>query len=163
MDSVAVHNASLADHYLITCKITESLTSASAVKTKFRCWKRLDLDEFKQRLLNFSAFSQRAITADAFADQLRHEVCKILDELVPIREFTRCIGKLKNQWLSAEANKTKRERRRLERKWKSTGLESVRQAYRRVCKLANKLINDSRRQFYSERVTESSHDPKKLC
>ena len=61
-----------------------------------------------------------------------------------------------------EAVKAKQTRRRLERKWKATGLEAVRKAYRAVCRVANRLITESRRAFYAGRVTESSHDPRAL-
>ena len=162
VDNVAVHDVNLSDHYLVTCRITEPLRGPPAISTRFRCWKRLDTDEFKCRVLKSSAFLERATTAETFAEQMEQDICRILDDLIPMREFTRRIGKLRNRWLSTEAKNAKQERRRLERKWKSTGLESVRQAYRKVCKLANKLIKDSFHRSYSERVRESSHDPKKL-
>ena len=58
--------------------------------------------------------------------------------------------------------KAKRARRRLQRKWKSTGVEAIRVAYRAACRVANKLITESRHVFYSWRVTESARDPRAL-
>jgi hypothetical protein len=53
----------------------------------------------------------------------------------------------------------KQTKRRLECKWKSIGLETVRIAYRAACRAANKLITESRRAFYACRVKGSSSDP----
>src|SRR5688572_30111476 len=50
----------------------------------------------------------------------------------------------------------------LERQWKSTSLEAVRVSYRKACRVANKLITESRRAFYAKRVTDSSRDPHAL-
>ena len=69
---------------------------------------------------------------------------------------------MKNTWLSAEAIRAKQVRRQLERKWKSSGLESIRTVYKKACKVANRLINESRRTYFAQRVKESCSDPRKL-
>jgi len=162
ISGIAVHDVGLSDHSLVTCKISEATIKPSIITSTFRCWKRLDHDLFRTRLLSSSVYQSPAATANYFAEQLRSDTVSILNELVPFRKVARRISKLKNVWLSEEALKAKRMRRQLERRWKSTGYEAVRRAYRDACKSANRLINDSRRSFYSQRVQESSHDPRKL-
>jgi len=159
---VAVHDIGLSDHYLVTSKISEPTVQVPTVKVAFRRWKHLDLDLFKQQILASSAYTSPLSVADQFADQFKQDIIRILDNLVPVQEITERIGKVKNQWLSVEARKAKQKRRQLERRWKSTGYEVARLAYRKACKVANKLINDSRRAFYTNSVNESSHDPRKL-
>ena len=63
------------------------------------------------------------------------------------------------KFLSPAAKTAKRKRRRLERTWKSTGLESDRIAYRKSCRETNRLINDSRRDFMRDQISEET-DPK---
>ena len=63
------------------------------------------------------------------------------------------------KFLSPAAKTAKRKRRRLERTWKSTGLESDRIAYRKSCRETNRLINDSRRDFTRDQISEET-DPK---
>ena len=60
------------------------------------------------------------------------------------------------KFLSPAAKSAKRERRRLERTWKSTKLESDRVAYRRSCRTANRLINESRRDFMWDQLADST-------
>ena len=159
---VTIHDIGLSDHYLVACKIVEPLHRAPAVKTTFRRWKHLDVEQFKKRVLSSSANQTPATTANSFADQLKTDVGNILDELIPTQQHTKRVCKLTNQWLSEEAKEAKRIRRQLEHKWKSTGFENIRQAYRKACKVANTLINESRRSFYAQCITESSRDPRKL-
>src|SRR5208282_1587798 len=65
---------------------------------------------------------------DDFVDQLESVIVQILDELAPIRTGNRPHGRKGARWLSEEAISAKRLRRRLERRWKSTGAEADRMA-----------------------------------
>lgn len=159
---VNVHDIGLSDHSLITCKISQNMEQIAPTTAIFRCWKRLDLDRFKEMISSSSLYRCPATTADSFADQLKNESLQILNDLLPEHVITRRNGKFRSGWLSDEAVKAKQERRRLERRWKSTGYEAVRIAYRRACKVANKLICESRSAFYTRRVKESSSDPRML-
>ena len=158
----AVHDVGLSDHSLVTCKISELTIKPVVQKVTFRRWKRLDINEFKARIRSSPAYTNPATTADSYADQLRTSTTDILNHLLPEQSITKRIGKLSSRWLSEEAVKAKQERRKLERRWKSMGYEAVRVAYRKACKVANKLINQSRSEHYTRRVKESSGDPRTL-
>jgi len=54
----------------------------------------------------------------------------------------------------------KRQRRRLERRWKATGSERDRVAYRKACRAANATILQARRQFYMNRIVAADADPR---
>ena len=159
---VTVKNVGLSDHYLVKCKVTCPITRQPIIRATFRNWKRLDLDLFRQRIRMSSACQQPAASADGYAVQLEEDITSILDELAPFCTSTKRRAKPESRWLSAEAVKAKQTRRRLERKWKATGLDAVRKAYRAACRVANRLITESRRAFYAGRVTESSHEPRAL-
>ena len=97
--------------------------------------------------------------ADGFAEQLRDVVTEELDKVAPMKTSRRRPSKPITKFLSPAAKTAKRKRRRLERTWKSTGLESDRIAYRKSCRETNRLINDSRRDFMRDQITEET-DPK---
>jgi len=63
---------------------------------------------------------------------------------------TRRCGKRSGRWLSDEAVQAKRQRRRLEARWRRTKLETERVAYRKA--LANTHIVNSRRSFCQQRL-----------
>ena len=55
-------------------------------------------------------------------------------------------------WLSDEAKKSKRHRRRLERIWTRTGADADRLAYRRACRTTNSVIVESRRSYIADQL-----------
>jgi hypothetical protein len=159
---VIVIDTGLSDHYLVKCKVNVQINRQPIVRATFRNWKRLDHDIFRQRLRSSPVYLQPAATANEYSVQLETDITRILDELIPFCNSTKRRGKPESRWLSTEAVQAKQTRRRLERKWKSTGLETVRIAYRAACRAANKLITESRRALYACRVKESSGDPRAL-
>src|SRR5271163_1457623 len=146
-----VDDVGFSDHSLIKCEVVVDIKRQPIIRASFRNWKKLDLDLFKQRVRSSSAFTHPEATAEGFSSQLENDITRILDELAPGCTSTKRREKPESRWLSKEAVEAKRARRRLERKWKSTGLEAVRVAYREACRVANRLIMDSRRAFYSRR------------
>src|SRR5881296_1134558 len=86
----------------------------------------------------------------------------ILDSLVPVITTTKRQSKPESKWLSPEAKKAKQNRRRLEKLWKRTKLETVRTLYRAACRIANRLITASRSEHCTRRITESCRDPRAL-
>ena len=55
------------------------------------------------------------------------------------------------KWPSSESIRSKRERRRLEKRWIGSRCESDRVAYRQCCCRTNRLINNSRRDYYKDK------------
>lgn len=162
VSEVTIKDVGLSDHNLIKCNVAVDIERQPIIRASFRNWKKLDLDIFKQRVCSSSAYLQPDTTAEGFANQLETDIKAILDDLAPVCTSTKRQRKPESRWLSAEAEAAKQERRRLERRWKSTGLEGVRKSYRMACRVANRLIVESRRAFYAQRVNESSRDPRAL-
>ena len=107
-------------------------------------------------------FTSPANSENEFADQLDKTVAYILDRYCPLqvrRKFAP--NRRDNRWLSAGAVDAKRARRQLERKWKSSHKEDEYVAYRKACRSANKLIVDSGRYFYRERINAVRADHRK--
>ena len=73
------------------------------------------------------------------------------------KRSTSALPKRTSKWLSEPAREAKRRRRRLERKWKRTKLETDRTEYRTACREAGTLINESRRKFISDEINNCSN------
>lgn len=159
---VTVEDVGISDHCLVKCSLIGRRNRPNVVTFTYRKWKQLDLDEFRKRVTLSSVQLQPASTADMFALQLETDITGILDELIPVCTCTKRHGKCDSRWLSPEAITAKQTRRRLERRLKTTGLESVRKAYRAACRIANRCINEARRSHCARTITESSRDPRAL-
>jgi hypothetical protein len=120
-----VIDTGLSDHYLVKCKVNVQVNWQPIIRAIFRNWKRLEHDTLRQRLKSSSVYLRPAATADDYFVQLETDITRILDELIPFCNSTKRRGKPESRWLSVEAVGVKQTRRRLERKWKSTGLKQA--------------------------------------
>ena len=100
---VVVTDVGISDHFLVTCRIAASIDQPPIVRSTFRNWKKLDKDNFKEKLRSSAVFFSPATTAEAFAVQLENCVTAILDELIPWCTSTKKRQKPESRWLSDEA------------------------------------------------------------
>jgi len=85
-----------------------------------------------------------------------------LDKVAPLHHTTRSShGRKINEFLTDTAKQAKRHRRRCERRWKRTGCETDRVAYRSACRTANRLINESRSDYFASRMDGLVSDAKR--
>ena len=148
----------VSDHRLITAKIGFQTASRPPIRTTVRSLRSFDVVGFEAAQRSSSLYTNPADTADAFADQMADVVSAELDRVAPLRPVVRRRPNPTAKWLSPEAVAAKRKRRRLERKWKASSLETDRVAYRSACRVSNNLINQSRQDHYKQKLDGS--DPK---
>ena len=116
--------------------VNSTLTEITVTTSSYRDLKSMDIYEFRDQFMNLDP----ATTVDDFTDQLHSSVTGILDLMAPVRT-KRLKGQAKlTPWLSDEAKKSKRHRRRLERIWTQTRTDADRLAYRRACRTTNSVI-----------------------
>ena len=130
------------------------------VEVSFQKVKNFDIPTFEHALHRSTLFTNPSSTADPFADQLADVVSAELDLVAPLQTCLRRQSKPSTKWLSKEAADAKRERRRLEGVWKRHGRELNYVEYRRSCRLATKLINESRRKDHQRQLAECTNSGK---
>jgi len=102
------------------------------------------------------------MSADEYTNQIESESVNVLDRICPIQRKAKFAStRLTNRWLSPEACRAKRRRRRLERKWKKSGSDEVRVKYRQACREANEAIINSRSQYYAGQIDHAQANPRK--
>ena len=72
------------------------------------------------------------------------------------------IDRAKAPWMNAELLNEKRVKRRLERRWRNTGLEVDKIAFKHQKKLLDKLLRDVHTDYLSKVISENASDPKTL-
>jgi len=75
--------------------------------------------------------------------------------MAPAKRVTRRSGKRTNGWLNHDAILARRGRRRLERRYRRTGSDADRVAYRAACRSTNQIINNARRDFVGSKLAEA--------
>ena len=135
--------------------------SEQNVRYQCRNLKAVDPISFERELCNFSLFSCPEPTVDGFTEQLQRVVITVLDVLAPVQCRLQRPPNLTSKWLSTEAVAAKKERRRLERRLLSSRNESDRLQYRRACRSANKVINDSHKNHFRRKLQDCRDDPRR--
>ena len=159
-DVSVVDAGQLSDHRLITARLATGRQRSKVVVYTSRNLKSVDPVVFENLVRQSQLFEHPAATVDEYADQLRMVVTSILDRMAPERTRARRLVKPESRWLSSEAVAAKRHRRRLERAWLLSRSEDDRIEYRRACRSANKLINESRANFFRSQLSDCRNNPR---
>ena len=150
----------ISDYHLTCTNLLNTKRYKSPQRTyHYRNIRSIELELFEQTILSSSLFSSLDSTVDGFANQMETELASILDKVTPLKTGHRTDRQAKN-WLSPEAVDAKKQRRRLERRWKASNAEPDRLVYRAVCSSANKLITTSF--AASNLINEASNNPKRI-
>ena len=152
----------MSDHALITCNLNVKRHKEQAVAYTYRDIKNVDIVDFNSRLRSSPLFSNPATAPDEYVAQLKSTVTAILDQVAPTRRGQRPGGRQGARWLSADAVAAKRNRRRLERRWKKSGCERDRVDYRTACRQTNLLINASRNQHHCDRIAAAGTNARRV-
>ena len=151
------------DHSAVMCSIIFSKPKPSKIYLKRRKLKNIDIDAFKDDILNSSLHSQMSdaalVDVDSLSDQYNNVLQKLIDNHAP--EITQLITlRPSAQWFNESIKALKRKRRQSERKYLSTGLEVHRQIYKDMCNAYTTEINSAKANHYRSLIANS--DQKKL-
>ena len=117
ISDINVSSVTFSDHSLVRCKLNVCHKNIVVEKTTTRDFKRFDAKVFSTRLLESDIFTHPSDTVDEFVDQIEKNVSQILDDLVPLKTITKRKPSKPHCWLTDDAIKAKRTRRKLEHRW----------------------------------------------
>ena len=84
-----------------------------------------------------------------------------MDKHAPIVKKT-IVARPRMPWFNDTIKAAKRERRKYERIWRTTGLESDRLAFTKARNSVNHVIEEARRDYYTDFINENSTDQRRL-
>ena len=114
-ECVTVHDVSLSDHHMLRWEVQADVETP-VVTVSSRPWRQLDLEQLKFELTT-SRLSQSTawnVDIDQLAAPYDDELNSLLDQLLPVREFTRRL-RPSDPWFDKECRDAKRATRGLER------------------------------------------------
>jgi len=160
ISDVAVQPICFSDHHLVTCRLGLPPPPSPVTTTfTYRPLRRMDKQAFCRDILQSQLYGSLQSGADEYADLFDAEVTRVLDIHAPLRTARRrCSGQHDTYVLSDEAQQAKRQRRRLERRYRRTGLQSDKQAYNAACKAARDSIMTSRADHIKSQLEQASGD-----
>ena len=158
--NVRIVDPGVSDYFVVLSDINVRRPKPEVQRFTFRRFRSVDPEDFAAKLLTTDAYTNPSDDVDSFFNQIQSSVTGVLDELAPLQTRTKRRGKRSSRWLSDAAVAAKQTRRRLERRWKRSGAESDRVAYRAACRAANVRINAARSAYYKQQLTEAAGDQK---
>ena len=158
----------LSDHFPILFKLpsySKPCTPASKI-IKYRKIKSIDRNEFSRNLCTSLNSRFEGIDKDTlpFEDHQQMFVdCAIeqLDIAAPLKT-TRQTSVSQPPWMDAEYREERALRRRLERTWKSSGLQEDKTIYLLQCKKCSRLVTLKREKYYSDLISKCEGDNRAL-
>ena len=144
----------ISDHRLVLASLSVGRLTDRVIEHTCRNIRRIVPSSFESSLRQSSLFTVLATTTHTFTNQLVDVVTSEMDKVEPLKCSSRRASKSITRWLSTDAVQAKRERRRLEKRWLSFSCERDRVAYRLACHKATKVINESRRAHFNQRLSD---------
>jgi len=145
-------------HHLLTCCLGVPLPQPVTTTYIYRSLRRIDTAAFSAGILQSRLYSELELNADGYADLFDAEVKRALDIHAPLRTFRRRCGQHNSRHLSDEARQAKQQRRRLERRYRRTGLQSDKEAYLSACSTACESILKSRADHIKSELDDAAGD-----
>ena len=142
----------------MTCHLSVQPTPPITTTFSYRSLRRINRAAFCHDILRSKLFGSIIEDADEYADLFDAEVKYVLDIHVPLRTGHRRCSQHNSCNLSDEAGKVEKLRRRLERRYRRTGIQSDKQSYVSGCSSARESILKSRADYIKAELDEVSGD-----
>ena len=145
------------DHRIICCEINHSKSPAAKILKTFRPTKSLDVTKLQRDIADAFSLIDCSTSTWSLDDlvSLYNDALKgIYDTLASIK--TRWI-RLRPQasWYDDNLRQAKRDKRRLERKFRKSGLKADKQQFELKCSEYNSLLETPKRNFFKSRIEQA--------
>ena len=111
------------DHAVVLCDLRTAVSASKVTHAEFRKLKAINKQQFLEDIRNSSLYRDPPNTLDELVECYNNTLRSVLDKHAPVRA-----RHLKSQsrppWFNDEIVKARRERRRAERKWRASWLNS---------------------------------------
>ena len=172
LNAISVHDPGISDlsgvisrthHYAVSFSLKYNKPSPEYKTVSYRNIANLDEDAFLADLngCNLVNQLQQFSDIDRMVDVFITSTVSVLDHHAPILKKT-FPDRPSNSWYTTALKLQKKEKRRLERQWIKSGLESHRLEFRKYCAFYAKSLNSARIKKTQDTVIECERDKNKL-
>ena len=170
-DSPAVFDPSLCshqggsagDHLAVSFSVNMAKPDRSRQTVSFRKLKDICVEDFIKDITECEALQDISIdkSLDELVSAYNNNITALIDKHAPLctKEITL---RPHAAWYTDELREAKHERRRQERRWRSTGLTVHHQLYKDQCKIVHMLLQKTKQAYYKSKLTECGHDQGKI-
>jgi hypothetical protein len=148
----------LHDHFAICAMIDASKPRPIKTKVSFRRTKQLDLDSF---MVDIKQSELHTVKDEKLVSAYHKVLLDLMDKHAPLVEKVITL-RPNAPWFNEELAELKRQRRRLEEKWRNTSLTIDHEIYRNKCAEMNNKIMIEKSNYYRNKISGCGSDAKHL-
>ena len=157
----SVHDPVISHHLALHCNLHVDKPPNIKKRINYRKFRSINTDDFQRDIVNSALYSSPKTVLAELSDQYDSVLSSILDKHAPLQTKT-VIQRPAAPWYSEEIATEKTQRRKLERRWRHSGLLTDRQAYVTQCLLLKNLIFTTKMDYYSSLIDDAGSDSKAL-
>ena len=155
-------NVVIKDHYAILATLNVDKPMSESKVIRYRKLRDIDIDQFQRDIILTPQLNNCNLPMNTLVCNLDTSLSSLLDKHAPLCKKTIKIRK-RAPWYNSEIQCAKRERRKLERKWrKSLNNTLYCKEFKQQCITVNKLLHKNRVDYYSNKLTIDESDTKTL-
>ena len=152
----------ISDHYAVHCNLRVQKPHFTNKKVYYRKLRSLDTESCSEDILTSPLLRDQAVELNAPVDQYDNVLRSLLGFYAPLKQLTVTLRSRTPRY-KPEVVEQKNIRRRLQRKWHSTGFLCDREQYVHQCYVVNRnLIESLKSSYYTDIINEHSSDQKIL-
>ena len=154
----------ISDHFAVNCKLMITKQPFPKKLIISRNLKKIDAVQFKHDITNsglLEGLYDSNSSVSEMVESYEEILLSVLNKHAPVRSKV-IILRPAAPWLTSDIRKQKRERRRLERKWRSTGLTVHREMYAKQSSFVNNLISSAKKAYYADQISSCGSDQYQL-
>ena len=149
------------DHITVLCDLKLGKPSPKVKLVSYRKMKYINQGKLRADLLSSGLCKNTPDTLDDLVNNYNTTLIQALDRHAPLR--TKLIqSRPLVPWFNEEIKEARREKRRAERKWRSTGSRKDMLAYKAKKNNTNSLMNQVRCKFYHDLIEDNSDNQRNL-
>ena len=149
------------DHAVVTCHLTTERPKSTAKQIIYRKLKSIDMNHFIDDIGTSLLCLNPPEDLDALVNCYNSTLSSVLNQHAPLQSRSIPI-RSRAPWFNDNIKNGKREKRKAERRWRSSRKDSDLSLFKSKRNRMLVLINNARQEYYSNLVAENCHNQAKL-
>ena len=151
------HSYTISDHSAILCTVDMPRICTTKMTVHRRNLRRIDMESWRNDIRDsvlHSAASDSSSDVNILTEEYNNVLRQLIDKHAPMRSRSITL-RPHTPWFNDHLRCLKRQKRQLERRSVTSGLEIHRQMYREHCRLYTDAIKSAKMNYYKAKISES--------
>ena len=149
------------DHATVFCRLKAARPQSTVKRVEFRKLKSIETDRFTEDIRTSTLCQNPPDDLDTLVDCYNNTLLSVLNKHAPVQSRKITI-RTRAPWFNEEIKQAKREKRKAERRWRSTRLNADLILFKVKRNHMIHLMDNAHRDYYTEFIEENSYDQGKL-